>query len=209
MGFAECLFGELGQSQLCPCTLHCRDSLFANLRNKGCVLVLLAPVWGSGAGPRGARAAGGAEPRRASCCGRSQLSPSRGGQREPTPLPLPGLKTCPAPGPGPLAGGAGSGEVPVSCSADPAVQEPVPKALTARASVSPGQWSEVAPGRWGPCCTLEATSWLGTVWGPGTEQRSGTVRRIRHNPGLGAGAKALGWAGGGCGDEGWQQPQPH
>lgn len=92
--------------------------------------------------------------------------------------------------PSPLARGAGSGEVPSSCSAVLAVWEPVPKALAARASLSPGEWGEGAPGTWGPCCALGATSRLGRVQGPGTAQRSSRAHRIQHNPKLGTGAVA-------------------
>lgn len=66
VGFALCLFGEPGQSRFRPRALHHRDSLFANLRNKGCVSVPLAPVGGAGTSPRavgGHRQPGGAEPR--------------------------------------------------------------------------------------------------------------------------------------------------
>lgn len=43
-GIFVCLLGKPGQSQLRPRALHCRDSPFANLRNKGCVSVPLAPA---------------------------------------------------------------------------------------------------------------------------------------------------------------------
>lgn len=92
--------------------------------------------------------------------------------------------------PRPLARGAGSGEVPISCSAVLAVWEPVPKALAARASLSPREWGEGAPGMWGPCCALGTTSGLGRVQGPGTAQRSSTAHSIRHNPNLGTVAVA-------------------
>lgn len=61
-----------------------------------------------------------------------------------------------------------------------------------------------------------ATSWLGSVQGHGTAQRSSTAHRIQHNPNLGVGAMTLGWAGdhdtgvgrGREGSQGLEQPQP-
>lgn len=106
------------------------------------------------------------------------------------------LKTCPVQGPGPLAGAAGSGEVPVSCSADLATQEPVLKGLAACASVSPGERNEWDPGVWGavlhPGVNILAGHGVGT-W-HAAEIWDG-ARDLVTTPGWVV--ETLGWAGGG------------
>lgn len=98
----------------------------------------------------------------------------------------------------PLGKGEGSSEVPVSCSADLATQKPVLKALTTCASVSPHEWCDGALG------ARAAPRVLGTMQEPGTTE---TWHKIEHKPTLGAGAEALGWAGGRWASEGRQHPQ--
>lgn len=105
VGFAVCLFGEPGQSQLHPCALHRLDSLFANLRNKGCVSVPLAPVGGAGSGLRGARVAREAEPRQSLMLWAKLAQPQLWGTARVTPLPLCSPRSHPAPGPQPLGRG--------------------------------------------------------------------------------------------------------
>lgn len=107
-----------------------------------------------------------------------------------------------------LGKGADSSELPITCST-----EPVLKALTVSASISPGEWSEGAPGRWDLCCNLKATPWarcgdLAQSRDPTRRAVSSTVCSIQHSaqhpaqctgsgtaPGWEGVAKALGWAG--------------
>ena len=97
-------------SQLHPCTLHGKDSLFINLRNKGCVLVPLTLGWGAGAGAGGPWASGGAKPGQSLMLWAKPAQPQAWGQHELTPAPAPAHDPpCPASWPlgrrcGPLRG---------------------------------------------------------------------------------------------------------